>query len=93
MANPKVIKFPWKELDGSETEAIELNVDRQYTISDLIQLLKEAKKLWGDKEVLIHESNLDIIGGFGTLYLHHGFDHREECGEQNYMDDTICIFT
>ena len=55
------------------------------------ELLEEAKKKWGDKKILIHDFNNDCIGGFSHVYLHHGFDYREEYGEEYYEDDKICI--
>lgn len=92
MSNLKVINEPWKDFGGEETEALYLDVDRQYTISEFIALLEEAKKKWGDKEILIHDFNNDAIGGFSHVYLHHGFDLREEYSEDYYQDDQICIF-
>ena len=88
MSNLKVISEPWKDFGGEDTEALYLDVDRQYTISEFIALLEEAKKKWGDKEILIHDFNNDAIGGFSHVYLHHGFDY----GEEYYEDDSICIF-
>ena len=92
MSNLKFITEPWVDFPEGETEALYLDVDRQYTISEFIALLEEAKKKWGDKEILIHDFNNDAIGGFSHVYLHHGFDHREEYGEEYYQDDQICIF-
>ena len=44
MSNLKVISEPWKDFGGEDTEALYLDVDRQYTISEFIALLEEAKK-------------------------------------------------
>ena len=44
MSNLKFITEPWKDFDGEDTEALYLDVDRQYTISEFIALLEEAKK-------------------------------------------------
>ena len=92
MSNLKVISEPWKDFGGEDTEALYLDVDRLYTVSEFIALLEEAKKKWGDKEILIHDFNNNCIGGFSHVYLHHGFDYREEYGEEYYEDDKICIF-
>lgn len=92
MSNLKVINEPWKDLGGEDTEALYLDVDRLYTVSEFIALLEEAKNKWGDKEVVIHDFNNNCIGGFSHVYLHHGFDLREEYGEDYYEDDKICIF-
>ena len=92
MSNLKFITELWVDFPEGETEALYLDVDRQYTISEFIALLEEAKKKWGDKEILIHDFNNDVIGGFSHVYLHDGFDYREEYGEEYYEDDKICIF-
>ena len=49
MSNLKFITEPWVDFPEGETEALYLDVDRQYTISEFIALLEEAKKKWGDK--------------------------------------------
>lgn len=92
MKKLKIVTVPWEDMDKNKTEAMYIDVDRLYTVSEFITLLEEAKKKWGDKQILIHDFNSNVIGGFSTVYLHHGFDHREEYGEDYYMDDTICIF-
>ena len=88
----KVISEPWKDFGGEDTEALYLDVDRLYTVSEFIALLEEAKNKWGDKEIIIHDFNSNVLGGFSYVYLHHGFDLREEYGEDYYEDDQICIF-
>lgn len=92
MRDCKLVVTPWKDFDDGKTEAMYIDKDGLYTVSELITLLEKAKERWGDKEVLIHDMNNDIIGGFDTVYLHRGFDLREEYGEDYYMDDTICIY-
>ena len=92
MDDLKFVIEPWKDFDGGETEAMYIDMEELYTVSELIALLEKAKERWGDKKVLIHDMNNNIIGGFDTVYLHHGFDLREEYGEDYYMDDTICIY-
>ena len=92
MKKLKIVSVPCDDIDGSKTEGLYLDVDRLYTVSEFITLLEEAKKKWGDKQVVIHDFNNNIIGGFSTVYLHHGFDLREEYGEDYYQDDQICIF-
>lgn len=92
MKDLKFVVEPWKDIDGRETEAIYIDTDGLYTVSEFIVLLEKAREKWGDKQVVIHDFNSNIIGGFGTVYLHHGFDYREEYGEDYYEDDQICIF-
>ena len=79
----KVMKEPWIDFDGAQTEALTLDIIRQYTISEFITLLEEAKRKWGDKTIFIHDMNNNCIGGFSTVYLHKKFD-----GE----NDAICIY-
>ena len=88
----KIIEETWDDFDGSKTVALSLEKDKQYTISEFIELLKSAQEKFGDKEILIHDMNLDTIGGFSRVYLHHGFDEREKYGEDYYEDDSICIY-
>ena len=94
MSNFKIIAEPWNDFCSTEpdTEALYLNTDNLYTVSEFITLLEEAKKRWGDKQVVIQGSD-NIIGGFSHVYLHHGYDKREEYGDEDYyQDDQICIF-
>lgn len=88
----KIIEEPWEDLRGNETIALSLDKEEQYTISEFIELLEEAKKKFGDKTILFHEMNTNIIGGFSHVYLNHGFDEREKYGEDCYAEDTICIY-
>ena len=60
--------IPWKDVDGTDTEALQLEVDGQYTISQFIELLEAAKEKWGDKKIYTHDSNSNIIGGFVEVY-------------------------
>ena len=77
----KIIEEPWVDFDNSETVALSLEKDEQYTISEFIELLKSAQEKFGDKKILIHDMNSNTIGGFSHVYLHHGFDEREKYGE------------
>ena len=88
----KIIEETWDDFDGSKTVALSLEKDKQYTISEFIELLKSAQEKFGDKEILIHDMNSDTIGGFSRVYLHHSFDEREKYGEDYYEDDSICIY-
>lgn len=88
----KIIEEPWIDFDGKETVSLYLEKEGQYTISEFIELLKEAEKKFGDKTILVHDVNSEIIGGFSHVYLHHGFDEREKYGEDYFQDDTICIY-
>ena len=88
----KIIEETWNDFNGSETVALSLEKDGQYTISEFIELLESAQEKFGDKKILIHDMNSDIIGGFSHVYLHHGFDEREKYGEDYYEDDNICIY-
>lgn len=87
-----IIEEPWEDFDGRVTVSLSLDKEGVYTISEFIKLLEEAKRRFGDKEVLIHHMNENIIGGFSHIYLHHGFDERETYGEDYYQDNTICIY-
>lgn len=93
MGNLKIIEDKnWKDFGGGKTEALSLDIDELYSISEFIILLEEAKKRWGDKKVVIHGITDDTIGGFSTIYLNKGYDYREEYGEDYYQDDKICIY-
>lgn len=87
-----ITKESWTDFRGNKTVALALDKETQYTISEFIELLEEAKKIFGDKVILIHDMNNDIISGFSRVYLNHGFDEREKYGEEYYEDDTICIY-
>ena len=89
----KVIEKPWIDYCDKETTALTLNIDGQCKVSELIELLEAAKEKFGDKVVLIHDSNDNTIYGFSTVYLNHGFDEREKYGKNHYKDDTICIYS
>lgn len=88
----KIVSIPWEDFGGGKTEAIYIDVDRLYTVSEFISLLEEAKRRWGDKQVAFHDMNNDVIGGFSTVYLNHGFDERDTLGKDYYQDDMICIY-
>ena len=49
----KIIEETWDDFDGSETVALSLEKDEQYTISEFIELLKSAQEKFGDKKILI----------------------------------------
>lgn len=49
MSNLKVISEPWKDFGGEDTEALYLDVDRQYTISEFIAF--NWNDSWGYCEV------------------------------------------
>lgn len=87
-----IIEETWEELSGEETIALYIDKEGQYTISEFIKLLEEARKRFGDKTILIHDMNNNEIGGFSHVYLHHGFDEREKYGEDYYEDNSICIY-
>lgn len=88
----QIIEESWKDFRGNETIALSLNKNGQYTISEFIELLKEAKKKFGDKTIFIHDLNTDTIGGFSHVYLNYGFEESEKHGEEYYEDDSICIY-
>lgn len=80
--------------DYQEKESIALSIsekDGPCTVSEFIQLLEEAKEKFGDKIILIHDMNDNIVAGISHVYLNHGFDEREEYGEDYYADDAIHI--
>ena len=67
----------WVDFYGNNTKALYLEKEGQYTISEFIELLQAAKERFGDKTILIHDMNDDIIGGFSHVYLN---------------KDNICIY-
>lgn len=79
----KIIEEPWKDYYGNETVALSLDKEGQYTISEFIELLQAAKDKFGDKKILIHDINDEILGGFRYIYLNYDRDL--------YGNDTICI--
>lgn len=60
----EVIEEVWEDFCGNETIALSLNKEGLYTVSEFIELLTEAKKKFGNKEMCIHDMNSNIIGGF-----------------------------
>ena len=81
----------WLDWHGGTTEALSLDIERQYTISEFIILLEEAKKKWGDKTILIHDMNNGGLCGFNTVYLKHGLGKMEGY-DNEYDEDEICIY-
>lgn len=67
----------WVDFYGNNTKALYLEKEGQYTISEFIELLQAAKERFGDKTILIHDMNDDIIFGFSYIYLN---------------EDNICIY-
>ena len=59
----------WTDFYGNNTKALYLDKEKQYTISEFIELLQAAKERFGDKRILIHDMNTDTIGGFSHIYL------------------------
>ena len=47
MKKLKIVTIPWEDMDKNKTEAMYIDVDRLYTVSEFITLLEEAKKKWG----------------------------------------------
>ena len=88
----KIVEEPWIDFDNSETIALSLDKEEQYTISEFIEFLKVAQEKFGDKKILLHEMNTDTISGFSRVYLRRGFDERETLGQDFYEDDVICIY-
>lgn len=78
----KIIEESWEDFRGDKTIALSLEKEDQYTISEFIELLKEAQKKFGDRTILIHDMNDNIISGFSHVYLNHGYGY----------DDSICIY-
>lgn len=50
-----------------EVDCIYGETEKQYTISELIQLLNKAKELYGDKEILIYDWCDSLAYGFSTI--------------------------
>ena len=92
MEDLKIDIVPWEDFNGGDTEAMFINVGRTYTVSELIKLLEAARERWGDKMVVVQECGHSVIGGFSKVYLHRGYDYRDEFGEDCYGDDMICIY-
>ena len=88
----KIIEESWVDFRGNNTTALSLDKDGLYSVSEFIALLEVIKKKFGDKKILIHDSNSNILGGFSHIYLNHRFDEREIYGEDYFEDDTICIY-
>ena len=90
--NMKVVEKDWKDYRDKDTVALSLDKEGQYTVSEFIELLQQAKNKFGDKKILIHDTQDGLIGGFSHVYLNHGFDLREIYGDDCYEEDTICIY-
>ena len=67
----------WVDFYGNNTKDLYLEKEGQYTISEFIELLQAAKEKFGDKTILIHDMNTNIIYGFSHVYLN---------------KDNICIY-
>ena len=88
----KIVEEPWVDFSGEETIALSLDKDEQYTVSEFIELLKVAQEKFGNKKILIHEMNSNMIGGFSHVYLHHESNEEERHEEGCRVDDSICIY-
>ena len=42
--------------------------------------------------MIYHDFNHGCMFGFSHVYLSHGFDMREQYGEDCYEDERICIY-
>lgn len=85
------VETDWLDWHGGKTEALSWDKEEQYSISEFIALLEEAKKRWGDKKIFFHDLNNNCIGGFSTVYLKHGLG-KIEGYEDEYDEDEICIY-
>lgn len=85
----------WTDLDGTETTALHITKDGDYTISEFIELLEAARTRFGDSPLQIHDTHLKGVEGVSHAYLHPGCDlheKHEEHGEVCYEEDTIHIY-
>ena len=81
-------------INEQETEILYNPKDSLYTISEFIDLLETAKEKWGDKEILVHDSNENIAGGFLGIYLQKGTSYHDSVrGETIEIPDTVNIYT
>lgn len=73
-------------------EEIILESGKQYNLSNLIELLTEAKDRWGDKTVWIRNKNTDSFYQPITLRLHEGFEYHDlSTGKNGCMTDSVYI--
>lgn len=88
----KIIEEEWTDFYGNDTTALSIQKDGLLTISELIELLEEAKNKYGDKEMLFHDFNHNCMFGFSHVYLSRGYDEREQYGDDCYENEKICIY-
>lgn len=71
----KIVETKWKSFMGKDTIALSLNedLDGPYTVSNLIELLQAVKEKFGDKNILIHDEQNNLVCGFRDIYLEPGF--------------------
>ena len=87
----KVKEKTWIDFSGKPTTGIYLDTDGQYTISEFIELLQEAKEKWGDLEIVVHDTWGEKLKGFSTLYINNEYDEKEKYGENAFEGTKICI--
>jgi len=89
----KINEMEWVDFREQPTIALSVDKDDLINISELIELLEEAKKRWGDIPVLAQEQNSGHMGGFGCVYLNHGYDLREQYGDDYISPDMLVLFS
>ena len=59
----KIVETKWKSFMGKDTIALSLNedLDGPYTVSNLIELLQAVKEKFGDKNILIHDEQNNLV--------------------------------
>lgn len=87
----KIIKEPWIDYRGNETESLCLDTGEEYTISELIALLQAAEKEFGDKKIDIYNMSDNSLRGFSRICLNHNYDEREKYGHDCYDEGTVSI--
>lgn len=74
----KIVETKCKSFMGKDTIALSLNenLDSPYTVSNLIELLQAVKEKFGDKNIIIHDEQNNLVYGFRNIYLEPGFSYN-----------------
>ena len=88
----KIVETKWKSFMGKDTIALSLNedLDGPYTVSNLIELLQAVKEKFGDKNILIHDEQNNLVCRFRDIYLEPGFSYNYD-GKTYNVDCEIHI--
>lgn len=85
-----LMRSNFTDTDGeTKTEALYVETNGLYTVSELIELLQAAKEKWGDLRVMGHDCCSNNTSGVDSVFLHLGEQAKD--GADCCAEDAICV--